>query len=205
MCEKQEEHFCGRHALRALTQRCDLFSDEYLIGIAQNLAADEQTYRRRRKKLITEYCYEKTGDYHIQILEIALRNMFNVDLIQISKLEENSCPIRNLICANIQHIQAILIQQDYHYYCLRRFRLTKEYFFKIDSKHSMYHEPIHCRNMLTFLRTLLELHSNVYVIIQHIPNGINEQVSVNNIETKLWTLPDSSADCEVLIKGTHLQ
>ena len=37
LCDEQEERFCGQHALRALTQRCDLFSDEYLKGIAKNL------------------------------------------------------------------------------------------------------------------------------------------------------------------------
>ena len=124
--------------------------------------------------------------------------------MQICKLEENSSPIRNLICANIQHIQAMLIQQDYHYYCLRRFRLTKEYFFKIDSKHPSHHQTIPRRDILTFLRTLLEVGSNIYVLIHNIPDEINEELCVNDIETKLWALPDAPADWEILIETVEL-
>lgn len=128
-----------------------------------------------------------------------MSNTFGVDLIQICRLENNSCPIRNLVCANIEHIQAILIHEDYHYYCLRRFRVTEEYFFKIDSKHPMNHQTIHRRDILTYLRTLLELQCNIYVVIQGISEEINGQVSSDNIQRRLWALPEASADCELLI------
>ncbi|CAF4534288.1 unnamed protein product [Rotaria socialis] len=38
ICEYQEQNYCGRHALRALSQNLELFSDDYLINIAQNIA-----------------------------------------------------------------------------------------------------------------------------------------------------------------------
>lgn len=207
LCEEQEENYCGRHVLRALTQRCDLFSEEYLLGIAQNLASDEQAWRDERGKFVTDYCYKKSGEYYIQYLQLALRDMFNVDLIRISNLslEEESCPIRNLIYANIQHAQAMLIRDDHHYYCVRRFRLTEEYFFIIDSKHLTHHHTIHREHILGFLHTLMELRCDICVIIQHISDEINEEVSVDNIEAKLWALPDALADCEVLIKSTQFE
>ncbi|CAF1119893.1 unnamed protein product [Rotaria sordida] len=45
ICEKQEEHYCGRHVLRVLSQRLDLFCDEYLIEVVQNITAAEQICR----------------------------------------------------------------------------------------------------------------------------------------------------------------
>ncbi|CAF1686119.1 unnamed protein product [Rotaria magnacalcarata] len=113
ICENQEENFCGRHALRALSQNLHLFTDDYLINNAQNIAA---TDRARAKDLILGGC-------------VALRDTFNIELIQILKLENNSCPMRTLILSNTQYIQAFLIQQRYHYYCIRQFRLTKDYSF----------------------------------------------------------------------------
>lgn len=130
VCEEQEELYCGRHALRALSQRLDLFSDEYLKEVARNIAASEQICRDGEAIEMTEYYYEHTGEYDIQVLKAALMNVFKIDLVQIYELETNNFVVHNLILSNIQHIQAFIIQQDYHYYCLRRFRLTKDYFFK---------------------------------------------------------------------------
>ncbi|CAF4404974.1 unnamed protein product, partial [Adineta steineri] len=42
ICEQQEENYCGRHVLRAVCQRLDLFSDEYLKEVAEHKAATEQ-------------------------------------------------------------------------------------------------------------------------------------------------------------------
>ena len=91
LCERQEKHFCGRHALRALTQRRDLFSDQYLIEVGQNVAAAEQIIREGDEIRLTEYYYEKTGDYDIQILKAALMNIFSIELLQIHTLETNNC------------------------------------------------------------------------------------------------------------------
>ncbi|MBK6819467.1 MAG: hypothetical protein IPG85_07635 [Bacteroidetes bacterium] len=198
ICEYQEENFCGRHVLRALSQNLDLFSDEYLMEIARNLAAAEQIYRNQESVHVTEYFYRNTGDYNIQILIAALLNVFNIDLIKIDKLENDNCPIRSLILSHSENIQAFLIQQNYHYYCLRRFRLTKDYLFKIDSKHPMHHRPIHQRNILKFIDALLETGCNVYITIQHIENDLNHGLSTENIATKLWALPDAPADLEPL-------
>ncbi|CAF2003563.1 unnamed protein product [Rotaria magnacalcarata] len=171
VCEDQMEHFCGRHVLRALSQNRQIFSDKYLI---------------------------ETGDYDIQILIAALLNVFDIDLIKIDKLEKNNCPIRNLILSHTQNIQAFLIQQNYHYYCLRQFRLTKDYFFKIDSKQPTYHQPIHQHNILKFIGMLLQYKSHVYVTIQHIEDDVNHGLSTENIAAKLWALPDAPADLEIL-------
>ncbi|CAF1366463.1 unnamed protein product [Rotaria sordida] len=199
ICEEHEKNYCGRHVLRALAQRLDLFSDEYLMEIAENIAATEQICRNGKSIRITDDYYEGHGDYDIQVLQLALQHTLNVHLVQIHELETNTCPIQNLILSNSQNIQALLIREDYHYYyCLRRFQLTKNYFFKIDSKDSMHHQPIHRQNILNFLRTLLESHCSIYVIMQHDPDNVNEQLSTDNIEAKLWALPDAPADLEIL-------
>jgi hypothetical protein len=198
ICERQLELYCGRHVLRALSQRLDLFSDEYLIEIAQNLAAAEQICRYDESLRPTQYYYTNSGEYDIQVLKVALLNIFNVELMQIHTIENNTCPIRKLILSNTQYIQAWLIHQDYHYYCLRRFRLTKDYFFKIDSKNPMHHLPVHCQNILQFLNTLIECGSNVYVSIQRTSDAVEDQISINNIEARLWALPHAPADLEIL-------
>ncbi|CAF4950805.1 unnamed protein product [Rotaria socialis] len=130
LCEEQEQNYCGRHALRALTQNMDLFSDSYLIEIAKNLAINEQIIRNTQSVNISQYTYKDSGDYDIQILNSALLNIFNIELIQIHNIEITTCPLRSMILSNTELIQGFLIQQNYHYYCLRRFRLTKEVFFQ---------------------------------------------------------------------------
>lgn len=196
VCEQQEKNFCGRHALRALAQRLDLFNDEYLMNIAKNLATIQQACEFQTTIQITDYYYKNQGDYNIQILQAAVQDILNIDLVQIDKLENSECPTRNLILSNIQNSQAFLIQDNYHYYCVRRFRSRKDYFFKIDSKNSMYHEPIHYKNIINFLSILLQNGSSIFIIIQHIDENLNEQLSIENIQTKLWPLADAPADFE---------
>ncbi|CAF3269751.1 unnamed protein product [Rotaria socialis] len=104
LCEYQEENYCTRHALCTLSQNLDLFSDNYLINIAQNIAATEQRFRNGEFIQTTDYYYENTANYDIQILQAALRDMLNVDLIQLYKIENNDCPIRSLILSNTQNI-----------------------------------------------------------------------------------------------------
>ncbi|CAF1456549.1 unnamed protein product [Adineta ricciae] len=65
ICEKQESLYCGRHVLRAVSQRLDLFSDTYLKEVAQNLANFEQIYSHQESVLVTEYHHENTGEYNI--------------------------------------------------------------------------------------------------------------------------------------------
>jgi len=198
VCENQEELYCGRHALRPLSQRLDLFSDDYLIEVAQNVAAAEQICRHGEPIRLAEYYYQNTGEYDIQVLKAAVMNIFNIDLIQIHTLEADTSSVQGLILCNIENVQVLLIQQDYHYYCLRRFRLTKDYFFIIDSQHPFHHEPIHRQNILNFLGTLLEGGASIYVAIQYISDRPEDQASIDNIETRLWALPDAPADGERL-------
>ncbi|CAF2172608.1 unnamed protein product [Rotaria magnacalcarata] len=150
---------------------------------------------KSEKPYITTNIFEKKPE---DVIVSALLNVFDIDLIKIDKLEKNNCPIRNLILSHTQNIQAFLIQQNYHYYCLRQFRLTKDYFFKIDSKQPTYHQPIHQHNILKFIGMLLQYKSHVYVTIQHIEDDVNHGLSTENIAAKLWALPDAPADLEIL-------
>ncbi|CAF4168613.1 unnamed protein product, partial [Adineta steineri] len=199
ICEQQEENYCGRHVLRAVSQRLDLFSDEYLKEVAEHIAATEQILQHEIAVNVTDYYYENTGDYNIEILKVALRNVFNIEFIQIDALERNTTSVQSLILSNIHNVQALIIQQNNHYYCLRRFRLTKDYFFKIDSKFPLYHEPIHREHILNFLRALLANHSNIYVLVHYTSDHADDQLSIDNIETRLWPLPDAPADLECLL------
>ncbi|CAF1159207.1 unnamed protein product [Rotaria sordida] len=108
ICEKQEEHYCGRHVLRVLSQRLDLFCDEYLIEVVQNITAAEQICRYGEAIEIRDYYYESTGGYDIQILKAALMNTFNIDLIQIHTLEANTSSVQSLILSNIENVQDLL-------------------------------------------------------------------------------------------------
>ncbi|CAF4506808.1 unnamed protein product [Rotaria sp. Silwood2] len=182
ICEEHEEHFCGRHALRALSQRLDLFTDKYLFDIAEDIAATDQIRRNKQPVQLTDYYYKNTGDYNIEVLQLALQNTLNVQFLRIDKLEDSSYPIRNLILSNVEHIQAFLIQQDYHYYCLRSFRSTKDYFFKIDFKHSMHHEPIRRERLFEYLTELIDSNCAIFIITEHTVQNINQQITIDNIQ-----------------------
>jgi hypothetical protein len=95
----------------------------------------------------------------------------------------------------MQHVQAFLIHQNNHYYCLRRFRLKEDYFFKIDSKSSQNHERIFRENISKYIDDLIRNKSAcIYVILQYVENGDNRQLSMDNIKKRLWALPDAPAD-----------
>ncbi|CAF4112027.1 unnamed protein product, partial [Adineta steineri] len=185
ICEQQEENYCGRHVLRAVSQRLDLFNDEYLKEVAEHIAATEQILRHGTAVNVTDYYYENTGDYNIEILKVALRNVFSTEFIQIDTLERNTTSIQSVILSNIHNVQALIIQQNNHYYCLRRFRLTKDYFFKTDSKFPIDHEPIDREHILNFLRALLVNRSNIYVLVHYTSDHADDQLSIDNIETRL--------------------
>ena len=109
ICEKQEILYCGRHALRALCQRLDLFSDGYLAEVARNLAVLEQISRQGQTIQLKEYYDATTGEYDIQILKAALMNVFDIDLIQLHTLEPNPSSMQNVIVLNIKSVQALLL------------------------------------------------------------------------------------------------
>ena len=198
VCEKQDKHHCGRHALRALTQRLDVFNDEYLSSVAEHLVAEEQLARNGEMVRITDYLHEGNGDYDIQVLKSALMRLFKTDLFQIQTPEFSTDPIQKLVTSNIQKAQAFLIEENYHYYCLRRFRLTQDYFVKLDSKYPVHHEFIHREKMLTFFYSLWERRANVYVAILYVSDDVGDQACEQNIEARLWPFPDSPADLEPL-------
>ena len=199
ICERQEALFCGRHALRALVQRMDLFDDVHLQEVAQKLVAAENIARNGQTVRSSDYYYQDTGEYDIQILKAALMNTLNIDLLQIHTMEPSVSSSQSLILSNMQNVQALLIQQEYHYYCVRRFRLTPSYFFKIDSQHPEYHQRIHSENMLDYLKRLLEHRCNVYVAVQHQSDRFQRELSHDDIQTRLWAFPDAAADCEPLL------
>lgn len=199
ICEPQEEHFCGRHALRALVQRLDLFDDEYLINIAENLTAQEQIVLDGERVNATNYYYPTTGDYGIQILKAALMNVFQIDLFQIRQPELITDNIQRLILSNLQNAQGFLIQQDYHYYCLRRFRSNPDYFFKIDSKSPIHHETIQHEHLLNFFYILWEHGANIYMAIQNAINDINDELCESNIKTRLWPFSDAPVDVQPIL------
>ncbi|CAF1689545.1 unnamed protein product, partial [Adineta ricciae] len=180
------------------SQRLDLFTDEYLKEVAVNLATLEHIYSHGESLCPKNYYFENTGEYNIDVLKASLLNIFNIDLIQINKLQQNTSPLHSLILSNIQFVQAFIIQQDYHYYCLRRFRLTHSYFLKIDSKSITYHERIEHDKILNYLDSLLQLGANIYITIEHIAQDEQYEISLINIEKTLWPFPEAPADLEHL-------
>jgi len=170
----------------------------YLKEVAQNLAGFEQIYSHEESVRVTDYYYEHTGEYNIDVLKAALLNIFNIDLVQIDRLEGNISPLHRLILSNITNIQALIIQQDYHYYCLRRFELTKDYFFIIDSKNPMFHQPIQRDNILNYFATILLLRGNIFVLMKRISDTDQNEICENDITTALWPLPQAPADVQLI-------
>ncbi|CAF1299805.1 unnamed protein product [Adineta steineri] len=109
ICEQQQENYYGRHVLRAVSQRLDLFSDEYLKEVAEHIAATEQILQHEIAVNVTDYYYENTGDYNTEILKVALRNVFSIEFIQINTLETNTNSEQSLILSNIHNVQALII------------------------------------------------------------------------------------------------
>ncbi len=145
------------------------------------------------------YYISDSGDYNIQVLQKALQDK-NIYLRQIDTLEQKKgSNDHNMIVSNMQHVQAFLIHQNNHYYCLRRFRLKEDYFIKIDSKSSRSHELVPRKDISEYINDLLRRSACIYVILQYVGNGGNRQLSMDNIKTRLWSLPDAPADVECLV------
>jgi hypothetical protein len=133
ICEKQEGLFCGRHALRALIQNTDMFDDYLLRSLAEDLATQELIVREDAGSIYQMDFNINNGYYDIQVIHKALQQQFNIELIQLNGVNRISSSLYNQILDNIQQLQALLIHRDDHYFCLRRFNKTLDYFFIIDS------------------------------------------------------------------------
>jgi hypothetical protein len=132
ICEVQESLFCGRHALRALVQRLDVFDDTYLMSLGEQLSSEELIVREDETTLPNIYFNVSIGYYQIQVLERALQQQFNVQLVKIDDVREKSDSILHIVIQHIFDIQALLIHKEDHYFCLRRFDNNVDCFFIID-------------------------------------------------------------------------
>jgi len=163
VCEKQQRLFCGRHALRALVQNPTIFDDSYLISIAQELATEELTLREDTNRILQFYFNPNTGYYDIQVIQTALKQDFNIELIPLTTFTQTSRLLHNLIIDNIYNVQALFIHHNDHYFCLRRFDSTLGYFFIIDSLKPNKHRIIQRNHILNYINYLEELNALIYV------------------------------------------
>ncbi|CAF3453929.1 unnamed protein product [Rotaria socialis] len=163
ICERQQDLFCGRHALRALLQDTEIFDDIYLTGLAEELAKQELQVRDRLSTFENFYSTNSEGYYHIQVIQNALEHQFNIELVQINTLSKDSCSHRNIIISHIHDVQALFIHQNDHYFCLRRFNGSLDYYFIIDSLRPKKHQTIHRNRIHDYIKYLDEHDSSIYV------------------------------------------
>ncbi|CAF3435365.1 unnamed protein product, partial [Rotaria socialis] len=129
ICEPQEGLFCGRHALRALVQNREKFDDTYLSSIAEELSTQEMLINNHISTNEASYSINNNGYYHIQVIQKALEQLYNIELVQINTIDEKSHSHRNLIICHINDVQALFIHHNDHYFCARRFDSMQDYFF----------------------------------------------------------------------------
>ncbi|CAF3454536.1 unnamed protein product [Rotaria sp. Silwood1] len=105
ICEKQRLLFCGGHALRALVQDRQIFHDTYLISLAEELATQELILRPHVTTVRQYYFNYITGYYHIQVIQKALQQQYNIELLQLREKDETSYLHRDLIRNHIHDVQ----------------------------------------------------------------------------------------------------
>ncbi|CAF2149878.1 unnamed protein product [Rotaria magnacalcarata] len=183
ICEPQEGLFCGRHALRALVQNREKFDDTYLSSIAEELSTQEMLINNDISTNETSYSINNNGYYpsrflpfkapfqtvgifswdHIQAIQKALEQLYNIELVQINTIDEKSYSHRNLIICHINDVQALFIHHNDHYFCARRFDSMQDYFFVIDSLKPTKHKAIHRNCVNDYIKFLDDEGSSLYV------------------------------------------
>ena len=89
--------------------------------------------------------------------------------------------IRDRIVNNIQHIQALFIYKNDHYFCVRQFDKTLDYFFIIDSLHPHGHNKIKKSRIHEYIEYLYDNNSSVYVPV--CANMLQSEISFNGFNT----------------------
>ncbi|CAF4323315.1 unnamed protein product, partial [Adineta steineri] len=106
VCEEQQLLFCGRHALRAFVQNLDKFDDSSLVSIGQELATQKLLIHEQERINQDIYYNIQDGFYHIEVIQNALRQEFNIELIQLEALNRTAHFIYEVIMNNIHDVQA---------------------------------------------------------------------------------------------------
>jgi hypothetical protein len=193
ICEKQEALFCGRHALRALVQNLDIFDDSYLMNLAEQISMEELLIKEDVSTCKEFYFNPTNGYYHIQVIERALKQLFNIQLINLKTGDQASNFFANLIMDNIRDIQALFIYKKEHYFCVRRFDSSLDYFFIIDSLSYKKHRIIQRSRIHDYIDYLHQCDALIYVpvcadILQM------ETISSDSLISLIHALPICEAD-----------
>ncbi|CAF0877342.1 unnamed protein product [Adineta steineri] len=163
VCEEQQLLFCGRHALRAFVQNLEKFDDSSLVSIGQELATQELLIHEQERINQDIYYSIEDGFYHIEVIQNALREEFNIELIQLEALNRTAHFIYEVIMNNIHDVQAFFIHKGNHYFCVRRFDNTADYFFIIDSFSPNMHETIPRNRILDYIEYLRKNDGLIYI------------------------------------------
>jgi hypothetical protein len=163
ICETQEELFCARHALSALVQNREVFDDIYLTTLGEQLATEELLIHEAESLVDDFYFIRTTGYYHIQVIQRALQETYDIELIQLNKIDDELDSLRDLIKSHIIDIQALFIHQDDHYFCVRRFDTNADYFFIIDSLRPVNHKTIKRHQIYDYVDSLHQCDCSIYV------------------------------------------
>jgi hypothetical protein len=170
ICEPQEGLFCGRHALRGLVQNREKFDDTYLSSIAEELSTQEMLINNDISTNEASYSINNNGYYHIQVIQKALEQLYNIELVQINTIDEKSYSHRNLIICHINDVQALFIHHNDHYFCARRFDSMQDYFFVIDSLKPTKHKAIHRNCVDDYIKFLDDEGSSIYICTRVLHN-----------------------------------
>ncbi|CAF4440570.1 unnamed protein product, partial [Rotaria sp. Silwood2] len=193
ICEKQRLLYCGGHALRALVQDRQIFDDTYLISLTQELATQELILRPCATTVRQYYFNYITGYYHIQVIQKALQQQYNIELLQLQEKDETSYLHRDLIRNHIHDVQALFVHQHDHYFCVRRFDSTPDYFFIIDSLTPNIHKTIPRHRINDYFKYLYECDSSIYVLLRGDMLKM-ETISYESLLSSIHPLPTCVAD-----------
>ncbi|CAF4422142.1 unnamed protein product [Rotaria sp. Silwood2] len=197
ICERQRRLFCGGHALRALVQDRQIFDDTYLISLAEELATQELILRPRATTVRQYYFNYINGYYHIQVIEKALQQQYKIELLQLQEKDETSYLHGDLIRNHIHDVQALFVHQHDHYFCVRRFDSTPDYFFIIDSLTPNIHKTIPRHRINDYFKYLYECDSSIYIPLRGDMLKM-ETISYESLLSSIHSLPTCVADELVL-------
>jgi hypothetical protein len=133
--EQQVAALCGQHLLNHLVQR-PYFDITYLMNIAKELDAEERTLASKQEmqrghseeQFTSSQNISDSGDFSIQVLELALDRAFKL------RLNRDKTTVINALKAydmdpNTKSVMAFVFNLNEHWFCARRMNDQKFYLF----------------------------------------------------------------------------
>ena len=121
--ERQENEFCGRHALNVLLQQVTtLFQDKDLFSIGKTLFLSELQLVIDDETRLNHH-YNSTGNFSIEVLKAAVKSRYKLDLVYLKQRDILACNWENIelfVQKAVTELKGFLFHNDNHWFVIRK-------------------------------------------------------------------------------------